>query len=174
MTKRILKIEDFEDANTQRLFKSLSKIRQRGYLTKNELVDILNWKTRGRPIKHYSANTEKEVKEITRLAFETKNDKLKIHILTALNGVRYPSASAILMFYDKRRYPVLDIRVWKQLHKVKLVKENPRGQNFTLKQWEDYLKVIRQLAVQTKLTPRQVEKRLFDHSVKTQKGNLYE
>ena len=50
-----------------------------------------------------------------------RNELLRMHLLTALNGVNYPAASAILMFYDRKRYPVLDIRVWQQLYKAGLV-----------------------------------------------------
>ena len=66
------------------------------------------------------------------------DEKLKIHILTALIGVKYPSASAILMFID-RNYPVLDIRVWKQLYNLNYVNSNPNGQNFTLEEWNTLL-----------------------------------
>jgi hypothetical protein len=90
-----------------------------------------------------------------------------------LSGVNYPAASAILMFYDKTKYPVLDIRVWQQLHKAKLVTSNSTGQTFTLKQWDNYLLVIRKLAKDLNLTARQVEKRIFDHDRKTRPGKLY-
>jgi hypothetical protein len=107
------------------------------------------------------------------MAFSAKNDLLKIHILTALSGVNYPAASAVLMFYDRKRYPVLDIRVWKQLYTANLVDTNSRGQNFTLKQCEVYFNVIRQLATDSKLNARQVEKILFEYDKKNQVGNLY-
>ena len=96
-----------------------------------------------------------------------------MHILTALNGVNYPAASAILMFYDRTQYPIIDIRVWKQLYKAGLVTTNARGQSFRLKEWEKYLEIIRTLAKSTNLTARQVEKRLFDIDKNEQVGNLY-
>lgn len=166
------KIIDNEDEKTIELFKEFKSLNKQGYLTKEQLLKILHWKS-PRPLKHYNSNNEKDVKEITALAFSTSNDSLKIHILTALNGVNYPAASAILMFYDPRKFPVLDIRVWRQLYIANLVDTNSRGQNFTFKQCEKYFQVIRQLAKDLKLTARQVEKRLFDYDKKTQKGNLY-
>jgi hypothetical protein len=170
--KLLSSIEDFEDEKTLQLFKQLRSIKKQSYLTKKQLLQILCWKS-PRPLKHYESNTEKEVKEITTLAFEVQNDTLKIHILTALKGVNFPSATAILMFYDRSKYPVLDIRVWKQLYKAKLVDTNSRGQNFSLKQCEKFFQVIRQLAKELNLTARQVEKRLFDYDKKKQIGNLY-
>ena len=172
MNSIIERISNFEDQTTSGLFKELKNIKAEGFLTKQQLLLILRWKS-PRPLHHYELNDDKSVREITKLAFATKDDKLKIHILTALCGVKYPSASAILMFYDSKKYPVLDIRVWRQLYKHKLVSENAKGQNFTLNQWEDYLKVIRDLGKSLNLTARQTEKRIFDHDRETQEGRLY-
>ena len=162
-----------DDERTYELYKQFRHLKKQGYLTKKELLDILRWKS-PRPLKQYESNEEKMVREITKLAFAAKNDVLKLHILTALNGVNYPAASAILMFYDPKKYPVLDIRVWRQLYAAKLVNINPRGQNFSLKQCGEFLTVIRKLARELNLTARQVEKRLFDFDRSTQRGRLYE
>ncbi|MFN8154981.1 MAG: hypothetical protein U0Y08_11880 [Bacteroidia bacterium] len=162
-----------DDERTYELYKQFRHLKKQGYLTKKELLDILRWKS-PRPLKQYESNEEKMVREITKLAFAAKNDVLKLHILTALNGVNYPAASSILMFYDPKKYPVLDIRVWKQLYAAKLVNINPRGQNFSLKQCGEFLTVIRKLARELNLTARQVEKRLFDFDRSTQRGRLYE
>lgn len=172
MKKLLTSIKDFEDEKTNELFRQFKSLKQQDFLTKEQLLKILRWKS-PRPLRHYEANSEKAVKEITSLAFTTQNDSLKIHILTALNGVNYPAASAILMFYDRTKYPVLDIRVWRQLYEAKLVDTNSRGQNFTLNQCEKYFQVIRQLANDLNITARQVEKRLFDFDKKNQIGNLY-
>ena len=166
-------LPDTDDQHTYELYKQFRHLKKQGYLTKKELLDILRWKS-PRPLKQYESNEEKMVREITKLAFAAKNDVLKLHILTALNGVNYPAASAILMFYDPKKYPVLDIRVWKQLYAAKLVNINPRGQNFSLKQCGEFLTVIRKLARELNLTARQVEKRLFDNDRNTQRGRLYE
>jgi hypothetical protein len=77
------------------------------------------------------------------------------------------------MFYDPTKYPIIDIRVWKQLYNAGLTKTNPRGQSFRLSEWEKYLQVIHELASKTQLTPRQVEKRLFDIDKAEQIGTLY-
>ena len=171
--KQLLKtIPDHEDDKTIELFQLFKSLNKQDCLTKEQLIKILRWKS-PRPLRFYEANSEKTVQEITSLAFATKNDSLKIHTLTALTGVNYPAASAILMFYNRKKYPVLDIRVWQQLYKAKLVDTNSRGQNFTLQQWDNYLTVIRRLANDLNLTARQVEKRLFDHDKKTRPDKLY-
>lgn len=172
MKQILLQIADFEDDKTLKLFDELNSIKNQDCLTRGQLLKILNWKS-PRPLKHYEMNTEKEIEEITKLAFSTENDTLKIHILTALKGVRFPAASAILMFYNPNKYPVIDIRVWRQLYKAKLVNSNSKGQNFSLAECEKYFEVIRKLATELEITPRQVEKRLFDYDRETQVGNLY-
>jgi hypothetical protein len=170
---RLLKeIPDSESDKTKVLLARFSQLRSKGYLTKKELLEILRWKS-PRPLRHYELNSEAHIREVTKLAFSTKNDCLRLHILTALRGVNYPSASAILMFYDPKKYPVLDIRVWKQLFRLKLVTSNSRGQNFTIQQCEEYLKIIRGIAKERRLTARQVEKRLFDFDRKTQVRPIY-
>lgn len=171
--KQILRgIPDFEDSKTLKLFQEFESLNKQDFLTKEQLLKILNWKS-PRPLNYYKANTESEIEEITKLAFSTENDLLKIHILTALKGVSFPAASAILMFYDPNKYPVLDIRVWRQLYFGKLVDTNERGQNFSLNDCGKYFKVIRMLAGELNITARQVEKRLFDYDRENQIGNLY-
>lgn len=164
---------DYDDPATHALYSAYKTQKKKKYLTRKELLKILKWKS-PRPLRHYEKNTEKNVRLITSIAFSQKSDALKMHILTALYGVNYPAASAVLMFRNPKKYPVLDIRVWQQLHKAGYVKGNPRGQNFTLQQCEDYFDAIRKLARATGMTARQVEKRLFDYDRKTRKGRLYE
>lgn len=170
--KVIKETPDFEDEKTIKLFDRIGNVKKQGYLTKPQALDILKWKS-PRPLRHYEINSENDFKEITGLAFESRDERLKIHILTALTGVNYPAASAILMFYDRTMYPIIDIRVWKQFYKIGLVDTNAKGQGFTLKQWIIYLELIRGIAKAIGLTPRQVEKRLFDISKKEQTGTLY-
>ena len=171
INKIIAETPIFEDSKTLELFEYFDSIKKQGFLTKEQGLKILKWKS-PRPLKHYNKNSNEDFEKITRLAFQQHDEKLKIHILTAQVGVKYPSASALLMFLDQN-YPVLDIRVWKQLHKLKYVKTNPKGLNFTLSEWETYLKVIRTLAKTNNTTARQIEKKLFDFDKNNQIGNLY-
>ncbi|MCW5911945.1 MAG: hypothetical protein KIT62_12770 [Cyclobacteriaceae bacterium] len=175
LIEKIKRTPDFEDEKTQVLFKGIGDIKKQGYLTKEQGIKILKWKS-PRPLRHYQKNSEEDFLGISKIAFNSTDERIRIHILTALNGVNYPAASAILMFYDKTKYPIIDIRVWKQLYKAGLVDTNERGQGFRLKEWEKYLEIIRALALKMNLTPRQVEKRLFDidRNEQEQIGNLYQ
>jgi hypothetical protein len=172
LLKIISETIDTTDPKTENIFGITKPLKINGFLSKKIGIEILKWKS-PRPLRLYESNSNNNFETVSKIAFQQKDEKLKIHILTALNGVSIPAASAILMFYDQKKYPVIDIRVWRQLYRFGSVLENESGQGFTLNQWETYLKVIRQIGKELSITPRQVEKRLFDYDKKNQKGNLY-
>ena len=150
-----------EDKKTTELFSKFGNLKRRTHLTKEEAIEILKWKS-PRPLPHYEKNTDAEYRIITEAAFSTEHEGLKMHTLRALKGVHYPAASAILMFHDPKRYPVIDIRVWQQLYAIGFVKTNPRGQSFSLDEWLIYLTVMREIADEFELPVRHIEKRFFD------------
>ncbi len=104
----IQSMTDSEEEKTKMLFNLTKTIKTQGYITKDQAIEILKWKSH-RPLKHYNKNSDKDFKQITRLAFEQKDEKIRMHILTALTGVKYPAASALLMLYNRTRYPIIDI-----------------------------------------------------------------
>jgi hypothetical protein len=168
----ILNTPDFEDSKTLELFELTKSVKRDGYYSKKQAINILRWKS-SRPLRFYDQNSDTDFKRVTKLALEQRNENLRIHILTALHGIKYPAASALLMFYDKSKYPIIDIRVWKQLLSAGLVTGNPSGQNFTLSQWGQFLTVIRELSLKHNIDARQVEKRIFDFDREHQIGPLY-
>ena len=161
-----------EDDKTLALMELSQSFRNRGYLLKDEALEILHWKS-PRPKKHYSKNSEERFKNISKLSFSQKDDRVKIHILTCLNGINYPSASAILMFLDPNSFPVLDIRVWEVLFEFGLVNSNPSGRNFNLDHWEKYIEIIRSYGEKLNDSVRSIEKRIFDYHKMTSSGRLY-
>ncbi len=170
--KHLIKTQlGIESQRTLDLMKESKIFKKQGFLNKEQLLKILHWKS-PRPLKHYSSNSEKDIIEITKLSLSTKNDTMKLHILTALKGVNYPSASAILMFYDPIKFPVLDIRVWQQLYKAKYVNSNEKGSDFKYHECEIFYTIIRELSNELNLSARQVEKRIFDIDQDTRIGNL--
>src|SRR5258707_6992278 len=71
------------------------EVRQRGYFTCSELVEVCEWKTpRSRPL--VAMNSEEEVQEATSLALSATTELLRIWIPMALSGVRWPTASVLL------------------------------------------------------------------------------
>ena len=82
-------------------------VEDKGYLTKNDLVEMGRWKDR------FTASNIKDVsperiKAVTRDAFCPGDDWEKLEKLTALEGIGESRASVILHLYDQERYPILD------------------------------------------------------------------
>lgn len=82
-----------------------------GFLTKAEFLIIARWKSR-RPGKRHEHNDENMVREVTRFAFSTPNERLRLGALTLLSGVAARTASAILHFCHRDPYPMMDERAF--------------------------------------------------------------
>ncbi len=82
-------------------------------------------------------------------------------------------ASAILMLTNPKYYGVIDIRVWEILFAMGKVKTNPKGVSFKIKEWYEYLMIIRSWANKLNVSARDIERTLFEAHQKHQKGILY-
>src|SRR5262245_16693699 len=82
----------------------LPAVQARGYLTRDELLRIGDWKA---PRKRSSRekNSPEYVRVVTEAAFGSKNEQFKIEALTLLNGIQWPTASVILHFATDPSYP---------------------------------------------------------------------
>ena len=125
-------------------------------------------------MRHVRRNTPAAVRNVTRTAFSCPSELDKIKTLLTLDGVGIPMASAILMFTDPRHYAVIDIRGWQLLHAMKAVKANERGVSLTPEQWVEFLEITRSHARRLGVTPRDVQRALFQAHIEFQKGKLYE
>lgn len=161
-----------EYPGTQKVINELSVARERGYLTKPELVKVCRWKS-ARAIKHIRRNCADTIKKITKAAFATRSERKKLSLLTSLYGVSVPMASSILMLTSPTRYGVIDIRVWQLLYEMGTVKTNAEGVGFDFKQWYRYLMILRHFAKKYKVGARDVERTLFRVHALYQKGTLY-
>jgi hypothetical protein len=81
----------------------------RGYLTKNDLEQIGTWKSRGRNNHLLNSNTDADIETLTGMALGAP-DHLRHCVLSILDGVRTPMASAILTVVDPDRFTVIDVR----------------------------------------------------------------
>jgi hypothetical protein len=161
-----------EDPATEKVIDELSDVRERGYLTKPELVKVCRWKS-PRVIKHIQRNRTDTIKKITQAAFATRSEQKRLSLLTSLFGVSVPMASSILMLTNPIRYGVIDIRVWQLLYKMGTVNSNPDGIGFDFKQWYCFLVIIRYFARKYKVSTRDIERTLFNVHELYQKGTLY-
>jgi len=77
-----------------------SKVRNRGYVSKEELQKIAYWKA-PRSSGHIRSNSVDYVQE---------NERSRIEVLTLLDGVSWPTASVVLHFCHSDLYPIIDFR----------------------------------------------------------------
>ncbi len=161
-----------EDAGTTALIERLRPARVRGHLTRGELLLVARWKS-PRALPLVTSNSPARVRRATAAALRTPNERERLESLVALHGVSVPTASAALTLIDPERYGVIDIRVWRVLHAVGAVDQNPRGANFTTTQWERFLAVIRDLSARHGVSARAIERTLFAIHVESHTGRLY-
>ncbi len=162
-----------EDPATSELIKSLRHVKKDKVLNKKELLMICKWKS-PRAIRLCEENHPGTIRKLTKEAFTTRSERKKIECLTKLKGVSLPMASAILTLVNPKRYGVIDIRVWQLLFAIKSVKSKPRGVGFTFNYWYHYISKLRYHAKKLGVSVRAVERTLFLHHRKLQKGRLYD
>ena len=161
-----------EDGPTQKIIKRLAHVKKDRELSRGEFLDLCYWKS-PRSIRRCEKNSAKKVEEVSRKVLSTSSEKKRLELLTSLNGVSIPTASAILALTDPRNYGVIDIRVWQLLLALNSVRGNPKGQNFTFKEWFHYLKILRYHAKRLDTSVRLVELTLFKFHQDHQVGRLY-
>ena len=161
-----------ENAETLKLMNELKNVKERGYFTKEEFLKIGMWKS-PRPKDRYLKNAEGDIILVSKKVFATKFEKRRIELLTSLDGVSIPTASAILTLIDPQNYGVIDIRVWQVLYLYSSVKDRPNGTNFDFNNWYNYLMKLRYYAKKFKVSARDIERIIFQHHKEIQVGNLY-
>ncbi|HET6246685.1 MAG TPA: hypothetical protein VFE47_03220 [Tepidisphaeraceae bacterium] len=140
--------------------------RAQGYLTREDFLTLCRWKS-ARPQKHCEHNSETDVRAVTAIALSTKDEKLRIDVLTALRGVEMRTASAILHFTAVDRYPIIDVRaLWS------LGVEAPNWYGFGL--WWSYTEFCRELADNAHVSMRTLDRALWQFSNVHQKSATFE
>ncbi len=166
--RRALKKYDTEEGPIdQPLFERVgSRIHRQGYVGPDDLYLIAFWKsTPVGALKHARGalleNTPNEIEDISRRALErVANDDSPdaaaqaIEELDKLHHVGIPIASAILAFYDPKRFGAIDPNAW-----TALGWEEP--EEWKPKHYGKYVIRIRQIGEMCDLTPRQVDSALY-------------
>lgn len=143
-------------AQEQQLPELKSDVQARGYLTKEELYKIACWKS-PRRANLTLENTDDFIKDITKSAFTATDDWAKLLMLTLLQGVKEPTASAILHLFDNGQYPILDIHA---LWSVGLPWEKRTSYPF----WPQYIQFCRDIADQNDVSMRELDRALWKFS----------
>ena len=155
-------------------FESISKVLQkRRYLFKEDFMNICVEKT-WRPKKKYEVNSDEKIRGVTGRAISAHpNLEKQITELTHLSGVGVPVASAILTVIFPKDYCIMDYRAWGALFWTMLkpfkfknyfdysyALKNVRNYA-TLESYTFYLDRIKKLAIQNKMSPREIEMALW-------------
>jgi len=134
----------------------------RGWLTKEEFLEICEWKTQ-RSKSRCARNDEFTIHTVSRAAFATSDESLKIDLLRTLEGVEWPTASTLLHFCDERPYPILDYRaLWSLGH--------AKAPHYTMDFWLEYLAYTRALAKRLKHDIRTIDRALWEYSKARQRS----
>ena len=132
----------------------------RGYLTRDEFLHVCAWKTQ-RSRSRCARNGEFTVRTVTRAAFSTTDESLKMDLLRTLPGVEWPTASTLLHFCDHRPYPILDFRaLWS------LGYQQPS--HYTMGFWLAYLAFTRDIAGRLGHDIRTLDRALWQYSKERQ------
>lgn len=130
--------------------------RANGIVSRADFLALCNWKTpRTRP--RCESNPEDFVLAVTRAALTTPSERLRIEVLTLLDGVNWPTASVILHFCHADPYPILD---WRALWSVGI--ERPIAYEFGL--WSAYTTCCRSLARRCRVSMRDLDRALWQYS----------
>ncbi|PIO08587.1 hypothetical protein COU59_01240 [Candidatus Pacearchaeota archaeon CG10_big_fil_rev_8_21_14_0_10_34_12] len=162
--------ETVEAVGLLNLFKDVNK---RGFFDKNQFYKVVMWKS-PRPKNHYLSNSEEIIDSVSKLVLSSNSEEEKLQLLTSLKGVSIPVASALLTIINPKEYGIIDIRVWQLLNLYDEVKTKPSGMGFNINDYLLYLLILRRYAKQFNVNVRDIERILFFHHKKIQKGNLYE
>jgi hypothetical protein len=133
----------------------------RGHLEPEELQVLARWKT-PRTAPHIERNGADFVREVTRCALSTRSERLRIEVLTLLDGVDLPTASVILHFAHPDPYPILDYRaLW-------AIGSNEKPP-YSFEIWEPYVAFTRATAQRLNVSMRKLDRALWQFSKERQR-----
>ena len=130
-------------------------MQEQGYLDKELLKRIARWKS-PRRAGLIEQNDDSYIEDITSFAFSTTSERARIEVLRILDGVEWPTASAILHLFHKDRYPLLDFRA---MWSIGL-------DNYTYSSsfWSDYTNFCRAIALRNQMDMRTLDRALWQYS----------
>lgn len=132
------------------------RTRERGALSKADFLTIAEWNS-PRPRTLFRSNTEDFIREVTRVSFATKHERVRVEVLTLLKGVSLGTASVLLHFCSADPYPIYDpMSLWS-------VQATPPGK-FDFDFWWEYVISTRKLAQKAKVSMRVLDRALWEYA----------
>lgn len=152
----------YRDPGDDKILRKIGpRAKSRGYFTKEDFQDLCGWKT-PRSQRWVGKNSAELIEEATRIALSTACEEIRIGVLTVLNGVSWPTASAVLHIAHEDPYPILDVRaLWS------LGIDN-RPNFYTFDYWWDYTQFCRELANSCQVSMRTLDRALWQYSKENQ------
>ena len=148
--------ERYKSGSTEADFVEIEPmVQEQGYLDKVLLKRVARWKS-PRPARHVEKNDEDYVKEITSWSFSATNERARIRVLRLLDGVGWPTASAILHLFHKDPYPILDFRA--------LWSVGIEDYKYSSAFWLDDVHFCRDIASRNQVDMRILDKALWQYS----------
>lgn len=139
------------------------KFNENNFVMKEDLIKIIKWKFQDRLLGRQKRILrlledveESFIEEITKLAFKTKDDDIRLRLLSSIKGVGNALGSVILTFHDPLNYGVLDIHAWRGLFG-----KEPNNVFSNNKQAIKFFNKLREISSETGLSCRDVEKAIF-------------
>jgi hypothetical protein len=129
-----------------------------------QLEQVARWKS-PRRASAVRRNAEEFVREATGIALRAQHERLRIEVLTLLDGVSWPTASVILHFFHNERYPIIDRRA---LWSVSMA----APASYTFNVWWAYVSYCRVLAQKTGLDMRTLDRALWQYSKENQQRGI--
>jgi hypothetical protein len=135
-------------------------VRARGHFRRDEFLAAYRWKTH-RTLRHAQKYSDQEIADVTGVAFRQSDEKLRVCLLRALDGVDWPVASTLLHVGVSADYPIIDFRaLWS------LGSGMPSSIGFGF--WWAYVTCCRRLAAMAGVSVRDLDKALWAYSAANQ------
>lgn len=83
-------------------------VRARGFYEKEEFLTLCRWRS-PRAVARCRPNDADFVRAVTRIALGEAHERIRIGVLRLLRGVDWPTASVLLHFGHRDRYPIIDV-----------------------------------------------------------------
>ena len=134
-------------------------VKQRGYLTKSDLIVLSHWAKNWRQTGRIKSNSDGCVEEKTRHALnpETAEPDRIGHLTDCLDGVGPLVASAILHWFHQDDYPI-----WSGPARYSVHLDETRGTP-QLGEWKAYVKFCRKLAKENEVDMRTLDRALWKY-----------
>ena len=152
-----------DDAEVERIGKEAGT---RGGYTRDELLRVARWKTRGRSEWRCKLNTAEDVRRATARALATDDERERVAVLIGLHGVQLPTASALLHLARPSLFPIIDFRALWSLG----IDEAPTFYGFPL--WWAYVTTCRSLAANAGVSMRRLDRALWQYSKQHQERRV--